>query len=101
MFTRWLGNEPKVTGIFAVISAVALALSLSGVGKDLFVADVAWIAIILCGVPILVGAVKGVVFEHDIKADALVAMALVASVLDLIEQYWNVKTGPFVFSRLG
>jgi len=26
---------------------------------------------------------------------------LVASVLDLIEQYWNVKTGPFVFSRLG
>ena len=81
MFTRWLGNEPKVTGIFAVISAVALALSLSGVGKDLFVADVAWIAISLCGFPILVGAVKGVVFEHDIKADALVAMALVASVL--------------------
>lgn len=81
MFMRWLENEPKVTGIFAVISAVALALSLSGVGKDLFVADVAWIAIILCGVPILVGVVKGVVFEHDIKADALVAMALVASVL--------------------
>ena len=81
MFTRWLGNEPKVTDIFAVISAVALALSLSGVGKDLFVADVAWIAIILCGVPILVGAVKGVAFEHDIKADVLVAMALVASAL--------------------
>lgn len=37
-------------------------------------------AIILCGIPILVGAFKGVVFEHDIKADLLVSLALIASV---------------------
>lgn len=80
MMVRWLENETKVTGIFAVISAVALALSLAGIGKDVFGVDVAWIAIILCGVPILVGAVKGVILDHDIKADVLVAMALVASV---------------------
>lgn len=43
--------------------------------------DIAWIAIVLCGVPILVGAFKGVVFEHDVKADLLVAMALIASVV--------------------
>ena len=32
-----------------------------------------------CGTPILVGAFKGVVFEHDIKADLLVSLALIAS----------------------
>ncbi len=33
-------------------------------------------AIILCGVPILVGAFRGVVFEHDIKADLLVSLVI-------------------------
>ena len=42
--------------------------------------DVAWIAIVLCGIPILLGAIRGLVFDYDIKADVLVAMALVASV---------------------
>ena len=79
--SRWLENETKLTGLFAGISAVSLILSLSGVLKDLLPFDIAWVAIILCGVPILVGAFKGVIFEHDIKADVLVAMALVASVV--------------------
>ena len=78
---RWLENETKLTGLFAGISAVSLILSLTGVLKELLPFDIAWIAIILCGVPILVGAFKGVVFEHDIKADVLVAMALIASVV--------------------
>lgn len=78
--SRWLENETKLTSIFAGISIVSLVLSITGVLKDVLSLDVAWIAIILCGVPILVGAFKGVVFEHDIKADVLVAMALIASV---------------------
>jgi len=78
---RWLENETKLTSIFAGISAVSLLLSITGVLKNILPVDIAWIAIILCGVPILVGAVKGVIFEHDIKADVLVAMALVASVV--------------------
>ncbi len=78
--SRWLENETKLTGIFAGISAVSLILSLTGALKDVLPADIAWIAIILCGVPILVGAFRGVLFEHDIKADVLVAMALIASV---------------------
>ncbi len=78
---RWLENETKLTSIFAGISAVSLILSITGVLKNILPVDIAWIAIILCGVPILVGAVKGVIFEHDIKADVLVAMALVASVV--------------------
>ena len=78
---RWLENETKLTSIFAGISAVSLVLSITGVLKNIIPVDIAWIAIVLCGVPILVGAVKGVIFEHDIKADVLVAMALVASVV--------------------
>ena len=78
--SRWLENETKLTSIFAVISVISLILSITGVLNAILPVDVAWIAIILCGVPILVGAFKGLVFEHDIKADVLVAMALVASV---------------------
>ena len=79
--SRWLENETKLTSIFAGISAVSLVLNITGVLKNIIPVDIAWIAIVLCGVPILVGAVKGVIFEHDIKADVLVAMALVASVV--------------------
>lgn len=81
MLNRWLENEPKETLICAVASATALVLSITGVLQDFLPFDIAWIAIVLCGVPILVGAFKGVVFEHDIKADLLVAMALIASVV--------------------
>nr|MCR4961984.1 cation-translocating P-type ATPase [Lachnospiraceae bacterium] len=79
--SRWLENETKLTSIFAGISAASLILSITGVLKNILPVDIAWIAIILCGVPILVGAVRGVILEHDIKADVLVAMALVASVV--------------------
>ena len=42
--------------------------------------DMAWIAIILCGLPIILEAVIGLVTEFDIKADVLVSLALLASV---------------------
>ncbi len=70
MLNKWLENEPKETLICAVTSAVSLVLSITGALKGILPFDIAWIAIILCGIPILVGAFKGVVFEHDIKADA-------------------------------
>ena len=79
--SRWLENETRLTSIFAGISVISLILSITGVLKNILPVDIAWIAIILCGVPILVGAIKGVILEHDIKADVLVAMALVASVV--------------------
>lgn len=41
--------------------------------------DLAWLAVILCGVPIVWGALKGLVTEFDIKADVLVSIALIAS----------------------
>ena len=42
--------------------------------------DPAWIAIVLCGVPIVLEAVIGLVTAFDIKADVLVSLALIASV---------------------
>ena len=79
MINRWLENEPKEMLVCAVTSAIALVLSITGILKDVLPFDIAWAAIFLCGIPILVGAFKGVVFEHDIKADLLVSLALIAS----------------------
>ena len=65
--------------LFLVISAVALLVSIFG--KELLPFDPAWAAIILCGIPIILEAVIGLVTEFDIKADVLVSLALIASVL--------------------
>ena len=80
MFKNWLENEPKETLVCAVVSIISLVLSITGVLKNTIPIDIAWIAIVLCGTPILIGAFKGVIFEHDIKADLLVSLALIASV---------------------
>ena len=42
--------------------------------------DMAWIAIVLCGLPIILEAVIGLVTAFDIKADVLVSLALIASI---------------------
>ena len=42
--------------------------------------DIAWVAIILCGVPIVLEAIIGLATSFDIKADVLVSIALIASV---------------------
>ena len=65
--------------IFLVISGIALILSLFNFGEQPF--DPAWIAIVLCGVPIILEAVYGLVTAFDIKADVLVSMALIAAVV--------------------
>ena len=42
--------------------------------------DIAWVAIILCGIPIILEAIIGLITHFDIKADVLVSLALIASV---------------------
>ncbi|MBO5033219.1 MAG: cation-translocating P-type ATPase [Lachnospiraceae bacterium] len=64
---------------FLVFSGIALLLSLSKALPLPF--DPAWIAIILCGIPILLEAVIGLITAFDIKADVLVSLALIASVI--------------------
>ena len=79
MIGKWLENDPRITLFCAAASALSLVLSLTGALRGVLPADIAWIAIVLCGTPILVGAFRGVVFEHDVKADLLVSLALIAS----------------------
>lgn len=64
--------------ILLVISGIAVILSLIGIKP--FVFDMAWIAIVLCGLPIVLEAIIGLVTSFDIKADVLVSMALIASI---------------------
>ena len=73
-------EEDKRTIIFVIISAIALVLSLTNVLKDVLPVDIAWVAIVLCGIPIVVGSVRALIKEHNIKADLLVSIALVASI---------------------
>jgi heavy metal translocating P-type ATPase len=72
-------DEDKRTVLFLVISVLSLLISFFHIGN--LNIDIAWIAIILCGVPIVKGAIEGLVTEFDIKADVLVAIALISSVL--------------------
>ena len=78
--SSWLVVEEKRNILFAIISAIALVLSLTGVLKNSLPFDIAWVAILLCGIPILVGCATALVKDHDIKADMLVSIALIASV---------------------
>lgn len=61
------------------ISAAALLVSIFDLIPLPF--DAAWIAIILCGIPIVLEAVIGLVTAFDIKADVLVSIALIASIV--------------------
>ena len=63
--------------ILLAISAVSLVLSLSA--KDSFPFDPAWVAVFLCGIPILIESSVGLFLRFDIKADVLVSIALIAS----------------------
>ena len=64
--------------VLLVLSGAALAASLLKLQPGAF--DLAWVSIILCGMPIVLEAVIGLVTEFDIKADVLVSLALIASV---------------------
>ena len=64
--------------ILLVLSGIALLFSIFDMVPLPF--DPAWVAILLCGIPIILEAVIGLVTSFDIKADVLVSLALIASV---------------------
>ena len=72
-----LGGVKKEIVLLAV-SGVALIVSIFDLIPLPF--DAAWVAIILCGIPILLEALIGLITAFDIKADVLVSLALIASV---------------------
>jgi heavy metal translocating P-type ATPase len=72
-------DERKRALLFLVLSALALVVSFIFTERLPF--DPAWVAVVLCGVPIVKGAAIALVKEHDIKADLLVSLALIASLI--------------------
>ena len=68
--------------VLLVIGGISLVLSLLD-SRLHFIPlpfDIAWVAIVLCGIPIILEAIIGLVTRFDIKADVLVSLALIASV---------------------
>lgn len=76
-FLEWGGIRKDIT--FLAISGIALIISIFDWVPLPF--DAAWLAIILCGIPIILEAVIGLVTAFDIKADVLVSIALIASII--------------------
>lgn len=74
----WLKDEEKRTVAAMVISALALGIHF--VAGDRLAFDLSWIAVVLCGLPIIIGAVSAVIKAFDIRADVLVSIAIIASV---------------------
>ena len=72
-------DEDKRVVLFMILSGIALVISFFNIGN--LPINAAWIAIILCGLPIIKEACIAVVTEFDIKADVLVSLALIASVI--------------------
>ena len=92
----WFFDEEKRNLIFVIISGIALLISIFKWFESIIAFDTSWIAIILCGIPIVIGAIKGLVFEHDIKADVLVSMALIASIF--IKEYFAAGEVAFIMA---
>ena len=76
-FLEWGGIKKEIT--LLAISGVALVVSIFDLLPLPF--DAAWVAIVLCGVPIVLEALIGLITAFDIKADVLVSLALIAAVL--------------------
>ena len=76
-FLEWGGIKKEIT--LLTISGVALVVSIFDLLPLPF--DAAWVAILLCGIPIVLEALIGLITAFDIKADVLVSLALIAAVL--------------------
>ena len=74
-------SETQKTVTFIIISSICLFMSLIQSVYELLHFNLSWVAIILCGLPIIKEAATCLYEEFDIKADVLVSLALIASVI--------------------
>ncbi len=70
-------HDSQIGKLSLVLSGIALVASFLELLALPF--DLAWISIVLCGIPIAKGAIVAMLTRFDIKADLLVSIALVAS----------------------
>lgn len=74
-------SETQKTVTFIIISSICLFMSLIQSVDELLHFNLSWVAIILCGLPIIKEVATCLYEEFDIKADVLVSLALIASVI--------------------
>lgn len=78
---RLFKSETTKTITFIVISSICLLLSLVNSINNYLHFNLSWVAILLCDLPIIKEACISLYKEFDIKADVLVSLALIASVI--------------------
>ena len=76
---NWLGKDEIIEITLMVISAISLIIGF--IKPHLLFFDLSWIAIILCGLPIIKEAAEALIHEKDIKADLLVSIAIISSII--------------------
>ena len=69
-------KKEKIDIVLIAISAISLITSFI-----LSIDYISWIAVILCGLPIFKECGEGLIREFDIKADLLVSIAIIASII--------------------
>ena len=69
-------KDQKKDILLITVSAASIALSFI-----LSLDYISWIAVMLCGIPIFKECIEGLVTEFDLKADLLVSMAIIASII--------------------
>ena len=62
--------------LLIIVSAISIIASFI-----LSINYLSWIAVILCGIPIFKECIEGLITEFDIKADLLVSIAIIASII--------------------
>ncbi len=76
LFKMKFTRDEKVDLLLIIISTMSVIASFM-----LSLDYIAWIAVILCGIPIFKECIEGLITEFDIKADLLVSMAIIASII--------------------
>lgn len=71
-----LTRDQKIDILLIALSTLSLILSFT-----LSIDYISWIAVALCGIPIFKECIEGLITEFDIKADLLVTIAIIASVI--------------------
>lgn len=71
--------EYKFDIIRILIATIMLIVSFLNIKVYRF--DFSWIAILLCACPLIYNSILALIYEHDIKADILVSIAIIASIL--------------------
>ncbi len=72
-------DDEKRDLCFITISIIAVILHFAGMSLNGI--SLIWVAVIFCGLPILKEAAIGLITEFDIKADVLVSIAIISSII--------------------